>query len=121
MTDLHLIIPPVELVDKWVDEYNRARDKHHNLVIYIAGEASKWSADAELEACKQVILDQEWFGWPEPRLAQLHNARRPKPPSKAESALNALEHILRHSQTDHGANTIRLALEQLKKLEALDD
>lgn len=37
----------------------------------------------------------------------------PKPPSLKESALNALEHILRHSQTDHGANTIRRALEAL--------
>ena len=44
---------------------------------------------------------------------EIRAARRPKPPSLKESALNALEHILRHSQTDHGANTIRRALNEL--------
>lgn len=40
-------------------------------------------------------------------------ARRPKPPTLKEQALEALEHILRHSSSELGANTIRRALEQL--------
>lgn len=80
MTDHHLIIPPEELVDKWVDEYNRAKVKHHNLVIYIAGKASKWSADAELEACCEWVSKyMPYFGdFPMPQ-DKLRAARRPKP------------------------------------------
>ena len=98
------------------------------LASYIATRASQWGwvqrgaateaelqqrADQELEACCEWTQSYAECG------DSLRAARRPMPPSKAESALNALEHILRHSQTDHGANTIRLALERLKKLEAL--
>ena len=37
----------------------------------------------------------------------------PEPPSLKEQALEALEHIVRYSSTDRGAETIRRALEQL--------
>ena len=125
MTDLHLIIPPEELVDKWVDEYNRAKVKHHNLVIYIAGKASKWSADAELEACC------EWLGgYTSDRMAIyfLRDARRPKPLSEADLALDALgpEPLPENTPSGYtflnggaieGHRRIRRALERLKKLE----
>ena len=81
----------------------------------LASRLIQHGADEELEACLYWVGDGR-----RENLSQvigLRTARRPKPPSKAESALNALEHILRHSQTDHGASTIRLALEHLKKLE----
>jgi hypothetical protein len=68
-------------------------------------------ADQELNACCTVLdglAYEEAIG-----SDQLREARRPKPPSLKECALKALEHILRHSQTDHGANTIRRALEAL--------
>ena len=45
----------------------------------------------------------------------------PKTQSRAELALKALEHILRHSQTELGANTIRLELERLKRLDAANE
>lgn len=37
----------------------------------------------------------------------------PEKPSLKEQALEALEHIVRYSSTDRGAETIRRALEQL--------
>ncbi len=40
-------------------------------------------------------------------------ARRPKPPSLKQQALEALDHILNNSSTELGASTIRRALEAL--------
>ena len=113
------ITPPLEMLQQWASEYwGNPGECLGNGEKYIAAQSAQWGADQELEACCEW-LDRRLFGRDE--IAELRAARRPKLPSKAESALNALEHILRHSQTDHGANTIRLALERLKKLEALDD
>jgi hypothetical protein len=63
-----------------------------------------------------AIVEDEYSGTS--CLAELRNRTvaalaQPEPQSLKESALNALEHILRHSQTDHGASTIRRALEAL--------
>ena len=80
-------------------------------IEYIVLKSAQWGADKELKACCTVLdglAYEEAIG-----SDRLREARRPKPPSLKECALNALEHILRHSQTDHGANTIRHALEQL--------
>ena len=103
----HPITPPPELVEQWDGHGKSCSDAAQIL----ATAAAQWGADQELEACCEYI--RQWFADPQYRIAELRNARRPKPPSLKESALNALEHILRHSQTNHGANTIRRALEQL--------
>jgi hypothetical protein len=58
---------------------------------FIATRFAQWGADQELEACKQYMHDQDWFMSPTLRMSQLHNARRPKPPSLKEQALEALE------------------------------
>jgi len=115
----HPITPPPELVHQWFREGN-------HLFPQIAAKAAQWGADqakADIERKLQEAADQEleacceWMSEYVPYLPEsedkLRAARRPKPPSLKESALNALEHILRHSQTDHGANTIRRALEAL--------
>jgi len=101
------ITPPPELVRQWTREYDRM-DPRPNIEPFIATRAAQWGADQELEGCCK------WLPKLPPWSAEdLRKHRRPKPPSLKESALNALEHILRHSQTDHGANTIRRALEAL--------
>ena len=114
MTDLHLIIPPEELVDKWVDEYNRAKVKHHNLVIYIAGKASKWSADAELDACCEWF--QEFYkteSWVTHDLKHFRDARRPKPQSLNSIALQMVGTIERDGHyIPEITDTIRRALEE---------
>lgn len=99
----HPITPPPELVHQWADMLASRSDQ----AVFTM--AAQWGADQELEACCMWITREKSVLMAE----ELGIARRPKPPSLKESALNALEHILRHSQTDHGANTIRRALETL--------
>ena len=114
MTDLHLIIPPEELVDKWVDEYHRAKVKHHNLDIYIAGKAAQWGADAELDACCEWF--QEFYkteSWVTHDLKHFRDARRPKPPSLNSIALQMVGTIERDGHyIPEITDTIRRALEE---------
>ena len=84
---------------------------------YLIDSAARWGADQELEACCEW-LDRRLFGreW----IRQLHAARRPKPPSLKEQALEALRHapgpgypnpITLLTADEHAL--IRRALEQL--------
>jgi len=99
----HPITPPLKMVEQWVDMLSSRLDYD------VFSLAAQWGADKELEACCMWITKEKSVLMAE----QLGIARRPEPPSLKESALNALEHILRHSHTDLGANTIRRALEAL--------
>ena len=101
------IVPSPELVQEWI----YTDEGGPNVISRIATHAVQWGADQELEACCLWLNGGSKIDYD--TAALLRAARRPKPPSLKESALNALEHILRHSQTDHGANTIRRALEAL--------
>jgi hypothetical protein len=73
--------------------------------------AARWGADQELEACC------EWLSVPCPSYGrELRNARRPKPPSLKEQALEALNQAdegLNESEWQQRSDTIRRALEQL--------
>jgi hypothetical protein len=104
----HPITPPPELIEQlrlfpgtWLRQIT---------IAYQAG------ADQELEACKQYMHDQDWFMSPALRMAQLHNARRPKPPSLKEQALNDLDTIQTHDSFGFqiiDLSNIRRALEAL--------
>lgn len=118
----HPITPPPELVGEWLCDDGYPWDPSENVTVTIttnrldnvATKAARWGADQELEACKQVILKQKWFAAPGFRLDQLHNARRPKPLSLKQQALEALrraEEGWRPIPDD--CDTIRRALEQL--------
>lgn len=72
--------------------------------------AYRAGADQELEACVKWIED---CGYHPSVPEDFRAARRPKPPSLKEQALEALEHILHNSSTELGAETIRRALEAL--------
>jgi hypothetical protein len=74
------ITPPLELVEQWADMLS-SRSDHAVFSL-----AARWGADMELEACcmwitrkKSVLIAEE-----------LGIARRPKPPSLKEQALDAL-------------------------------
>ena len=115
MTDQHPIAPPPELVQQWNTE-GRHQD-YCTLTESIAARAAQWGADQELEACC------EWFvhDWTDIETAnKLRAARRPKPPSLKEQALEALKHapgpdypnpITLLTADEHAL--IRRALEQL--------
>jgi len=111
MTQEHPITPLPELIRKWnVDAVDAPiADKR-----YIATQAARWGADQELEACCEYI--SRWFATPEYRAAELRAARRPKPPSLKEQALDQLRSIeidLTRCGMGIGVETIRCALESL--------
>ena len=120
----HLItstpMPVQQWASEWMQNQNVNRDK------FMATRAAQWgwdqrepeiqaAADQELEACC------EWLAARSPGAAlaatELRAARRPKPPSLKEQALEILrKHVDRGYLTDESsadADTIRRALEQL--------
>ena len=111
----HPITPPDELVRHW----SRFQGDTHPEALWfrIANEAAQWGANQELEACCEWLKAKHWLGV-EPEFAdELRSARRPKPPSLKEQALQALSHLLdgaAHSMdTTEPADYIRRALEQI--------
>jgi hypothetical protein len=83
MNNQHPITPPPELVEQWEAETaHTTKDE----TWHVAVQAARWGADQELEECWRWMRDE---GYRE--TAQLlHAARRPKPPSLKEQALDAL-------------------------------
>lgn len=111
MTNQHPITPPPELVQQWWEEADQYQDDPKTYFDYVATEAAQWGADQELEACCEWVNDDLAYDVAD----RLRTARRPKPLSLKEQALEALEEIgqvgsaLVRSRSD----TIRKALEQL--------
>jgi hypothetical protein len=104
----HPITPPTELVQQWLNA-----DAEKGLFAEpLAAKAAQWGADHELEACCEWLDKEGWSG----ESRQLRAARRPKPPSLKEQALQELEQ-LRGDANSMGmgfdAPAIRRALEQL--------
>ena len=122
MTDNnHPITPPLELVQQWDNDWHRSKIKYDSLSTFVATQAARWGADQELEACCKV-LHQHDRAYLLP--SQLRAARRPKPPSLAEGALQALNEAVEMSDDSppegicaNQANIIRTALERLQELE----
>jgi hypothetical protein len=103
------IYPPDHLLRKWesliIDE-----EQNVDVVLY---EAFQAGADQELEACCEWINRECGNGWGHG--TKLRAARRPKPPSLKEQALEILE-INNDVDSQLNAahyNILRLALESL--------
>lgn len=116
----HPIAPPPELVQQWINDgppLNQPKFVAH----YVATHAAQWGADQELEACLETIRANKWFANPDYRCAELRAARRPKPPSLAEEALEALDEadsgLITESEWPQRSKSIRRALERLQELE----
>jgi len=106
------ITPPPELVRQWSDIEPMENAVVQNWVK-IATAAAQWGADQELEACCEV-LHQRDCAYLLP--SQLRAARRPKPSSLKEQALNQLASIqidLNKFCMGISTDTIRRALEAL--------
>jgi hypothetical protein len=107
MAQEHQITPPPELVQQWWDGTHGALYEFEA----VATQAARWGADQELEACCEILRGEfNYHHLAEP----LRAARRPKPPSLKEQALQ----ILDVNQKGWGLaevdlDTIRRALEQL--------
>jgi hypothetical protein len=113
MTDF-FIAPPPELMRQWWEQADQYQDDPKTYFDYVVTEVAQWGADQELEACIEW-LEQNQGRWEIPMA--LRDARRPKPPSLKEQALEQLDGIAAVFQMSHGGNlvcdTIRRALEAL--------
>jgi hypothetical protein len=107
-----LLTPPPELFTKWLSEALLQHDaKSGTIAAMVADKAAQWGADHQLEALL-VWLRVKGFN----NLASdLLFARRPKPPSLKEQALQLLKTYNTSGVmlTADQADTIRAALEAL--------
>jgi hypothetical protein len=107
----HPITPPPELVREWnqaaIGTHYRYGDGYSE---YIATQAAQWGSDQELEACCEWLTKRTTS---RADADQLRAARRPKPPSLKEQALDALGREEADSCSPHNLAIIRRALEQL--------
>ena len=103
--DPHPAHPPADLLKKWEDLWFD-EEEHADVLLIRAFQAG---ADQELEDCCEW-LEQKGFAF----VDEVRAARRPKPPSLKEQALDDL-HIAfdRGCLSEGQADTIRRALEQL--------
>jgi hypothetical protein len=109
MTEKHLIIPPPELVQQWWEEADQYQDDPKTYFDYVATEAAQWGADQELEACCHCFARD----LRESLALELRAARRPKPPSLKEQALDAHNRMMAGEETQDDWTIVRRALEQL--------
>jgi hypothetical protein len=107
----HPITPPPELVELWADEQSFPTFEE------IAARAAQWGADQELKASCDAIYEHEGQPLSGGTAEWLRAARRPKPPSLKEQALDDLAGLM--SELDGAGNysncadRIRHALQQL--------
>jgi hypothetical protein len=81
MSNQHPITPPPELMYQWADMLS----SHSDYAVFSL--AAQWGADQELEACCEALRGR---GAAMQMIEALRAARRPKPPSLKEQALDAL-------------------------------
>ena len=103
------ITPPPELVQQWTQQSTTAECT----ASQVATLAAQWGADQELEACLRLVeIDAGEDAYDFARY--IRAARRPKPPSFKEQALEMLENAWEGGHiSNKAAQTIRRALEAL--------
>jgi hypothetical protein len=106
------VTPPPELVQQWIEQ-GVSRPPGTDYMTCFATQAAQYGADQELEAIQKEIITQAWFADPGHRLAQLRAARRPKPPSLKERALQAWAAVETGTDDQTAMAVIRRALEAL--------
>ena len=120
----HPMQPSVEQIRGWRLQAPNARDGGATREDWIARTAYAAGADAQLEACCTHMAGAGQQGL----ATYMRHAMRPKPPSLAEQAMEALARqergrdrgsLLPEAMAD--ADTIRRALERLAELEGQQD
>lgn len=108
MTQEYSFTPTSELMQEWLTKW---RDKGAAVPYdeFFAAQAAQWGADQELEACCEWVTEATpWAAY------KLRAARRPKPLSLREQALDELQLSFgRGYLKKEGADIIRRALESL--------
>lgn len=127
MTEQHPITPPPELVQQWREKWQKEiknKTPYIQLGDYIATQAARWGDEQRLEACIAWLH----YNYPSVNCAAFRAAMRPKPPSLAEQALEALgpvplpetggtDDCFLNAGAINRYHTIRAALERLQELE----
>ena len=101
------LLLPVEVIRSWATRYKEAGYAPEAVLEYVAWEAAQWGADKELDVCCAWIGPLGIKGGD-----TLRRARRPKPPSLKQQALEILDDCSVRLPGAH-ENIIRRALEQL--------
>ena len=107
MSSQHPITPPPELVQQWRKESSTG--ELHFSPQYLATCAARWGADQELEACCTWLECN--YNYPQANFLRV--ARRPKPPSLKEQALEALETMPKLVGFESERDAVRRALEAM--------
>ncbi len=111
MTQQHPITPSDELIGEWID----TDEGGPNVISRIATRAAQWGADQELKACCEWMADET----PTNYIHALRAARRSKPPSLKELAL---ESVKRFEKSGEFFSDQMRELEFIRKaLETIDD
>ena len=110
MTDPKLT-PPPELVREWNQDAIGTHFEPYGYSEFIAARAAAWGADTELDACCEYVYERLKLTTAAHIAQDLRAARRPKPPSLKEQALDELAAAERLYPADW--STIRQALEAL--------
>jgi hypothetical protein len=107
------ITPPPELVQEWANASPVGiDDESWAYEMFIAHHSAQWGADQELEACCEYLV--RCAQWEPEDVTELRAARRPRPPSLKERALQELADVYNRDEIDDSAyDAIRLALEAL--------
>jgi len=109
------ITPPPELLKHWEDLHFDEGENYDVMLI----QAYQAGADQELKACCDHIRDYQWGFVDRPDGTKMHRAvdlelaRRPKPPSLKEQALNAHNRMMAGAETQDDWAIVRRALEAL--------
>jgi hypothetical protein len=107
--------PPPSLVQRWsVSSPIQHSDESWAYELFIAHQSARWGSDQELEACcKWLVQNCGQLSWWEIPVS-LRAARRPKPPTLKEQALDELGDAYDKSKIDDTTyDTIRKALETI--------
>ena len=119
MTDkTHEITPPPEMLQQWATEYwGNPGESIGEGEKYIAIQAARWGSDQELEACCKYMQHEDFHGFAK----ELRAARRPKPPSLKEQALQELGRVVTLLMPVTGPNKVERFAIIRRALEQLDD
>ena len=107
----HPITPPPELFKQWEDNILFERDNVDHVLDCAWRHGFHTGADQELEACCEWLNRELGTGWGHG--TSIRAARRPKPPSLKERALQAWAAIEAGTDDQTAMAVIRRALEAL--------
>ena len=109
MANQHSLTPPPELVGQWLTEAADLQLLTPSNLTHLATKAAQWGADQELEECVEWLGDAPVVIYDNVDLhpgSYLRDARRPKPPSLKEHALETLHSMQIEPCMINGVNTI---------------